>query len=417
MRIALVNLNRARVGGAETYLETVLPALAALGHEVALWCETDAPAGAPQIRLPERAPAWCAGESRLAPALAALQAWRPDVIYVHSVSGPRLEARIIAAAPAVLFDHGYYGTCISGNKMFAAPNPRPCARRFGWQCLLHYYPHRCGGLNPVRMWTEYQRQAARLGLMRRYAAILTASDHMRAELLRHGFAPERVHAVRLPIAPGLRGAALETDPRQPGPDARRAARLLFVGRMTRLKGGPMMLDALVPAAAALNRPLEVAFVGDGPDRPRWEDKARRVRHSAADVRIDFTGWLDSARLGQLLRESDLLVMPSTWPEPFGLVGPEAGSHGLPAAAFAVGGIPEWLSDGVNGHLAPGDPPTAAGLARAIVACLDDPAEYARLRRGALEMARRFELDTHLDILVAILGQAAGLAPPGRARAL
>ena len=116
-------------------------------------------------------------------------------------------------------------------------------------------------------------------------------------------------------------------------------------------------------------------------------------------------------------DSDLLVVPSTWPEPFGLVGPEAGLHGLPAAAFAVGGVPEWLSDGVNGHLAPGDPPSAAGLARAIVECLREPAELARLSRGAREMALRFELDAHLETLVRILGQAAGLVPPARARAL
>ena len=83
-------------------------------------------------------------------------------------------------------------------------------------------------------------------------------------------------------------------------------------------------------------------------------------------------------------DSDLLVVPSTWPEPFGLIGPEAGLHRLPAAAFAVGGIPEWLSDGVNGRLAPGDPPSAAGLARAIVECVRDPAELARLRNGARE---------------------------------
>jgi glycosyltransferase involved in cell wall biosynthesis len=405
MRIALVNSNRALVGGAETYLDMAFAALTTAGHEVALWCEIDAPAGAPQISLPDRAPAWCASESGLASAFAALRAWCPEVIYVHAVSEPRIEERIIDTAPAVLFDHGYYGTCISGNKMFAAPHPRPCARSFGWPCLFHYYPYRCGGLNPVRMWTEYRHQGARLGLMRRYAEVLVASDHMRDELLHHRFAPERVHVVRLPMALGPRGDATVSAPLS-GIDVHRALRLLFVGRMTQLKGGPTMLDALTPAAAALNRPLEVTFVGDGPDRSQWEDRAHRVNDPVADVRINFTGWLGSMQLGRLMRESDLLVVPSTWPEPFGLVGPEAGSFGLPAAAFAVGGIPEWLTNGVNGHLAPGDPPTAAGLAQAIVACLHDPGEHSRLQRGALELARRFRLDTHVDTLVSIFGQAA-----------
>ena len=76
----------------------------------------------------------------------------------------------------------------------------------------------------------------------------------------------------------------------------------------------------------------------------------------------------------LFQESDLLVVPSIWPEPFGQVGPEAGLYGVPVAAFAVGGTPSWLTDGVNGLLAAGDPPTAAGLAESIVGCLADPAD-------------------------------------------
>ena len=174
------------------------------------------------------------------------------------------------------------------------------------------------------------------------------------------------------------------------PAENRELRLLFVGRMTRLKGGPIMLDALALAAASLGRPLKVTFVGDGPDRVQWEHKSRQVQTANANLNIEFSGWLNSASLDQLMLDSDLLVVPSTWPEPFGLVGPEAGLRGLPAAAFAVGGIPEWLSDGINGHLAPGDPPTAAGLARAIVECVRDPAELARLRQRRAGVVQPFQ---------------------------
>jgi glycosyltransferase involved in cell wall biosynthesis len=80
----------------------------------------------------------------------------------------------------------------------------------------------------------------------------------------------------------------------------------------------------------------------------------------------------------------------------------AGQRGLPAAAFAVGGIPQWLHDGVTGHLAPGDPPTSAGLARAIVACLEDPAHYLALREGARQMAGAFTMEKHLPELLKAL---------------
>ena len=167
-----------------------------------------------------------------------------------------------------------------------------------------------------------------------------------------------------------------------------------------------MLDALVPAAASLGRSLKVTFVGDGSDRVQWAEVAvytrRRERH------IEFTGWLNSASLDQLMLDSGLLVVPRTWPEPFGLVGPEAGFGKLPAAAFALGGIPEWLSDGINGYLAHYDPPTAAGLARAIVKCLRDPAGLARLGNGARELSKRFNLDGHVDALLAIFEGVIGV---------
>ncbi len=70
----------------------------------------------------------------------------------------------------------------------------------------------------------------------------------------------------------------------------------------------------------------------------------------------------------LLADAAALVMPSVWPEPYGLSGLEAVAAGVPVAAFRTGAIPEWLHDGV-GRLAPGDPPTSAGLAEAILGCL------------------------------------------------
>jgi glycosyltransferase involved in cell wall biosynthesis len=408
MRIAIANSHRQRVGGAETYLDTVIPGLEAAGHQVAFFSELEPAPGQQQIRLPAAVPAWCASAIGTSRALAALRNWRPDVIYVHGMNDLPVAGRIVECAPAVLFAHGYYGTCISGNKMFAAPRPRPCARRYGWRCLIQYYPHRCGGLNPLRMWSDYLTQSARFALLDRYAAILTASAYMRAEFIRHGLLPERVHALRLPLGSerSLRSAGDED--KRTIPPENRALRLLFVGRMTRVKGGPIMLDALALAAASLGQPLRATFVGDGPDRVDWEMKARRLQAANATLSIEFIGPLNSANLGQLMRDSDLLVVPSTWPEPFALVGPEAGLCGLPAVAFAVGGIPEWLTDGINGYLAPGDPPTAAGLARAIVKCVRDPAELARLKTGARELASRFELAAHLNALLAILTEASGL---------
>ncbi len=56
-----------------------------------------------------------------------------------------------------------------------------------------------------------------------------------------------------------------------------------------------------------------------------------------------------------------------------MVGVEAALRGVPSVAFGVGGIPEWLIDGVTGRLVRTDPPRLDGSAAAIAACLLDAA--------------------------------------------
>ena len=131
--------------------------------------------------------------------------------------------------------------------------------------------------------------------------------------------------------------------------------------MSDLKGGLMLVKAMHLAVRSLGRPLTLAAAGEGEERPAMEILARRL-----NVPAEFHGWVDPARRGELMRGADLLAVPSVWPEPFGLVGLEAACVGLPAVAFAVGGIPDWLAAGESGELAPGDPPKAEGLAAALV---------------------------------------------------
>jgi glycosyltransferase involved in cell wall biosynthesis len=162
--------------------------------------------------------------------------------------------------------------------------------------------------------------------------------------------------------------------------------------------------------AALDRPLRVVFAGDGRERSRWEARARSLQKRDPELQIEFTGWVDAERRAALFQASDLLVAPSVWPEPFGQVGPEAGLYGVPVVAFAVGGTESWLTDGVNGRLAPADPPTDAGLAQAIAGCLADPAVHERFRSGALRLAERFTWDNHYAPLMAVLTQFAKTGP-------
>jgi glycosyltransferase involved in cell wall biosynthesis len=387
MRILIATSHRNLVGGVEKYLQEILPCLAERGHQLAIAYEyrfdpKTERIDAPHLKLP------CLGteEAGIDRGLQFVRDWKPDVVYSQGLESAHLQSALLDAYPTVFYAHNYVGTCASSEKCHAFPTPRPCDRQFGPACLALWYPRRCGGLNPLTMWKMYLLSAARYAQLPRYAAVLVASAHMRREYLRHGVEPDKIQVMALP------------NPNE-GAESRTAARtgsidsLLFLGRFTKLKGAAELLQAIPLAEKRLGRPLHVTVAGDGPERQGLRDLANRQ-----GLRAEFPGWVGSAQKAHLIDRADLLVVPSLWPEPFGLVGIEAGAHGLPAVAYDVGGVSDWLIPGYSGELAPADPPTAEGLADAIARALSDLSHYADLCRGAREVAGRFTLAAHVSKL-------------------
>jgi len=389
MRVAVASWTIRHAGGVESYVEKIIPALRATGSDVSFFHESDGPTDRARIDIGE-VPVFSAAASGVDAAVAALRAWKPDVIYMHGLRAPHTFERLTALAPSVSFIHTYFGTCISGSKTHTRPYATPCAKRFGPMCLVHYFPRGCGGKSPATMWRLYRKERQQLATLQRQNAVITHSAYMQHELAVHGVVAEVIpYAVVIPDVDWVVNATRSCD-------------ILFAGRMDHLKGGKLLLEAVRPIQRRLNRPMCVVFAGDGPDRQQWEARAKEIAAEDSDVSILFTGWCDEARLGILMRDSRLLVVPSVWPEPFGSVGMAAARHGVPAVAFAVGGIPQWLHEGVNGHLAPGSPPTAAGLADAVVRCLDDPRHHGELSRGARQLSAMFTMERHLPELIRVL---------------
>jgi glycosyltransferase involved in cell wall biosynthesis len=404
VRVAIVARNGRCLGGAETYLSFAAPALAAAGHDLAFLHEVDVPAARGPVTMPAGTPRWCIADLGGRAAADTLRRWAPDVIYAHGLVDTALERALLTIAPVVFHAHTYHGTCVSGTKMFGSPGPVPCRRRFGARCLALYHLRRCGGWHPGTMWREYRRQRRSLAFLSKCSAVVTSSRYLAAEYLNHGFPAPAVVALPLPIDDG--GEMVSVPRRDARARLDAAWRLLFLGRMDRLKGGELFLRALPIVAETARRPIVVTFAGDGAARERWEAQARDLVARTAHLAIQFAGWVERPVRAVLFQRSDLLVVPSVWPEPFGLVGLEAARHGVPAAAFAVGGIPEWLEDGASGRLAPADPPTPAGLAAAITGCLRDAETYGRLSAGALVTAARFTREGYMRALCRVLDQAA-----------
>jgi glycosyltransferase involved in cell wall biosynthesis len=171
--------------------------------------------------------------------------------------------------------------------------------------------------------------------------------------------------------------------------------VVFLGRMTTLKGGDLLLRAARLVSSRHGQRVSVTMIGDGPKRHEWEALARRL-----DVPSTFTGWLSGDSRWTCLRGASVVALPSQWPEPFGLVGLEAGVLGVPAVAVAAGGIGQWLIDGVNGVAVP-PPADARSFGDALASVLGDRNRLAALRIGAHRVAQSKTVAAHVDRLEAV----------------
>jgi glycosyltransferase involved in cell wall biosynthesis len=398
MRVLVANDGFRDAGGVQSYLDVVLPGLAARGHTIATLhprIGAAPPVSAPPFEM------FSIEDAGTEAAFARVSKWHPDVCFSHNMWYLDVERRLLALAPTVKFMHGYFGTCISGQKSFGWPRSSPCQRVFGAGCLAAYYPRHCGGLNFRNFLGQYRWALEQRALFGSYAAVVVASAHMRDEYMRNGVDPERLH-----VNPLFSTAEHCADRHASDPDSA-APSVAFFGRMTTLKGGDLLIRAAADAARRIYRPVHVILVGDGPQRENWEALARRL-----DVPCTFAGWQHGERRWEWLRGVHLMAVPSTWPEPFGLVGLEAAAFGVPAIAFDVGGVREWLRPGENGYLVDGRPPRASALADALVTAFTRPAELSAMRQGARRMARSLSVAAHLDRLEQVLS-GAHAHPAGR----
>jgi glycosyltransferase involved in cell wall biosynthesis len=409
LRIAVITRFVTRVGGVETYLEHVLPKLRSKGHAVGVWYECKPEPGSDRY-LPDAIPAWHLDQADLAAMVTTLTKWRPDVVFLHGLSSSSTEVALEGIAPLVIFLHGYHGTCISGTKTRAFPSATPCSHTLGPACLMRYYPQRCGGWSPVSMWSHYKQQRTRQSLLARCTLVTTLSEHMRREVIAHGVSPNR--AVTLPVfTPADVGAADEqrvptTESAHERSDTRQW-HLLFAGRMETLKGGQIFLEALDQIDRPLRHRVRVIFAGEGRERKSWEKIAAASSLSTLDIR--FVGPYSGAGRARVFAGVDLLVVPSVWPEPLGLVGLEAAAAGIPAVAFDVGGIREWLSDAVTGRLLKPAGRWSSTLARGLEDCLSDPVRLRAWGDAARVRSAQRTLSAHVNVLETVLGRAARMS--------
>jgi glycosyltransferase involved in cell wall biosynthesis len=110
--------------------------------------------------------------------------------------------------------------------------------------------------------------------------------------------------------------------------------------------------------------------------------------------VTFLGALPPDATTAVIDRARVVVVPSRWPEPFGMVGVESMLRGRPVVAARHGGIPEWLHEGEAGvGFRPGD---HADLAAAIRQALAPGSYERRASAGARLAATAFPFEAMID---------------------
>jgi phosphatidylinositol alpha-mannosyltransferase len=331
-------------GGVQTHVRQLAKRLRSSGHEVSVLTPAFQRPSEPHVRAvgrPVRIPynqsvapvaPWPAGYVLVRDAL---RGFGPDVVHVHEpfVPGPPMFAAMAAQVPVVATFHAYADRA----RLFDLASP---------------------ALRPV-----WRRLTARMAVSEAAATFVTS---------RLGDDDVRIvpNGVDVELFAGASAAPLP-----------RGRHLLFVNRLDRRKGFPVMVEAFRRLADD-REDVVLVVAGDGEDRVAVQRMPIALR-----ARVVMLGSVPHHDLPPYHAASEVFCAPATGRESFGIVLVEAMAAGLPVVASDIAGYREVVRNGVEGFLVPPEDPVA--VAEAVARLLDDPALAEQIGRAGRERARRY----------------------------
>jgi len=340
-----------KVDGIVTRLTKTVQHLVTAGDEVLIFCPEGAPdtyMGAQVVGVPAM-PLPLYPELKLAlprPAVAeALDRFQPDLVHVVN--------------PAVL---GLGGIWLAKTKAY------PLVASYHTHLPKYLEHYGMGMLEPL-LWEllKAAHNQARLNLCTSTAMVQELSEKgiQHTDLWQRGVDTEL-------FQPALRSKAMRARLLNGQSDTGKL--LLYIGRLSAEK----QIERIRPVLEAMPD-ARLALVGDGPYRQQLEK-------IFAGTPTHFVGYLAGQDLAAAYASGDAFLFPSST-ETLGLVLLEAMAAGCPVVGANRGGIPDIVSDGVNGCLY--EPNQEGSLAAAVERLLGDASQRAQLRQNAREEAERW----------------------------
>ena len=258
-----------------------------------------------------------------------------QIAIIHKISNSVLADTLNRTFKTVgiIHDHDYY--CIRRHKYFPLNRINchlPFNRIYCSLCagLLEKKPGHSGKIGILNTGNRVHI----LNTVRKMDRWIVLSEYMKNNMVQNGFDADKVWKI-YPV--------MNSPESLPVSSSHPVPILLFSGQIIKGKG----LDLLIEALAQVSRAFILKVAGQGND---IDFVKQRVNTLKLTHKVEFLGWVSDVK--PYYQECDVVVVPSRWQEPFGLIGPEAFSWGKPVIGFNTGGIGEWLHDRVNGLLIP-----------------------------------------------------------------
>ncbi len=397
------------VGGTELYTQTLARYLTIRGHEVSVFCpsrQASDPARSitsidedgvhvRRVLLGPRSPGTVFFNTFTQRTLSAafatvLRQDRPDLIHVQHLMGlpSSLIAQIEQAKiPFVVTLHDYWYVCANA-QLLTNTRQEICTGPQWWincgQCALARAGH------PEWLWLAptvapllgYRGRRLRQAL-EKAAWLIAPTEFVREVYHRLGISVDRARVI--PHGIEVPAVLPEAKPLKSG-----TLRVAYIGGLSWQKGVHVLIEAVnrLPEQA-----IHLSVYGDMTAFPKYVAELRQlIRHR----HIDFVGRLRRTELWTVLRETDVVVVPSLWYETASLIVQESFAAGVPVIASDLGALRERVHNGRDGLLfSPGD---IVALRDVLQRCLDEPDLLPHLQAGIRPIRTMQEHSADLEAL-------------------
>jgi glycosyltransferase involved in cell wall biosynthesis len=332
----------------------------------------------------------------------------PDIVHFHHFLGFGMESvqvvrQILPRARIVVTLHEYLSICNNHGQMVKTKQGLLCSSASPAECAL-CFPHISAG-------HMLRRELFIKSFFEDVDVFVSPSHFLLGRFKAWGLPPEKLMMLEnglepMPVAP-------------PRPLARggRRSRFAFFGQLNPFKGIKVLVEAVgrVPAEIWGDDAVLNVYGGNLEVQPEAFQQEFKRLVTAAGRRIRFFGSYKAHELPDLMRETDWVIVPSTWWENAPVVIEEAFYHGRPVICSDIGGMAEKVRNRIDGlHFRVG---SAESLVDRLIEALTHPELWERLRsRARKPLMADGAAEQHLSLYRRLLTPADAAQPAQSAAA-